>query len=122
MKIKFLIFLLILFSVPSFAQAIKGKIVNEFNQPIQDTNIYNKKTDSHSHSNEKGEFTLENCAIGDILQISFIGYQSQLIEIKNLNEFLTIILHKETINLEEITISPKINMLHIISLLLILKF
>ena len=115
MKIKFLIIFLILLNSPLLAQNIKGKIVNEYNLPIQDTNILNKNTDNHTHSNENGEFTLENCSIGDTLQISFIGYQSQLIEIKKLNQFLTIVLQKETISLEEITILPKKNTLQIIT-------
>jgi len=114
-KIKFITFILILLSIPSFAQTITGKVVDEYNQPISDTNILNKKTDNHTHSNEKGEFTLENCSIGDTLQISFIGFQPELIEIKSLNQSLTIVLYEKIISLDEITISPKLDAVQIIS-------
>jgi len=97
------------------AQTITGNVVDEYQRPIQNANILNKKTDFHTHSNEKGEFTLENCSIGDTLQISFIGFQSQLVEIKSLGQSFNIALRGNVISLEEITISPKINALQIIS-------
>lgn len=115
MKFFFLTSLFLLFSCLLKAQTITGKIVDEKQKPIQEVYIINKSTDKHSHSNENGDFTLENVNIGDIIQISFVGYQTQQIEIKNLSNTLYIILIEKTINLDEIVISPKINALHIIT-------
>jgi outer membrane receptor for Fe3+-dicitrate len=115
MKTYFLTFIFFLISCSLFSQTITGKVVNEYNQPIQDAHVVNNKIDNHTHSNEKGVFSLENCSVGDSLQISFIGYQSKLIEIKNLKQPMTIVMAENIISLEEITISPKLNALQIIS-------
>ncbi|MVO09180.1 TonB-dependent receptor [Flavobacterium sp. TP390] len=115
MKFFFLTSLFLLFSCLLKAQTITGKIVDEKQKPIQEAYILNKSTDKHSHSNENGDFTLENVSIGDIIQVSFVGYQTQQIEIKNLSNTLYIILIEKAINLDEIVISPKINALHIIT-------
>jgi len=115
MKIIFLTLSFFLTNSLIFGQTIKGKVVDEYKHPIQEANILNKNTDHHTHSNELGEFTLENCSIGDILQISFLGYQTELITIKDLKSPLAIILNEKTISLEEVVISPKIDALHIIT-------
>ena len=115
MKIIFLLFTLLLFKASLFAQTFSGKIIDEYQKPTQEANILNKKTDQHTHSNEQGEFTLENCSVGDTLQISCIGYQTKLIPIESLKEYLTIVLNEAIITLEEVTISPKINALDIIT-------
>lgn len=115
MKTPLLTLFLFLINCSIFAQTITGKVVDQYHQPIQDAYILDKRIDNHTHSNENGEFTLDNCSIGDTLQISFIGYHSEQIKVKNLKQYLTIVLHKKVISLEEITISPKINSLQIIS-------
>lgn len=113
MKTYFLTFIFFLISCSLFSQTITGKIVDEYNSPIQDAHVVNTRIDNHTHSNEKGEFSLENCSVGDSLQISFIGYQSKLIDIKNLKQPLTIVMSENIISLEEITLSPKLNALQV---------
>ena len=115
MKIAFLNVLFLLTNSLIFGQTITGKIVDEYNQPIQEANILNTNTDDHIHSNELGEFTLENCSVGDTLQISFIGYQTALVAIKDPKSLLVITLNEKIISLDEIVISPKIDALHIIA-------
>ena len=115
-RIQFSTFILILLLYNTIsAQKNSGKVIDQYLQPIKNANILNKNSDNHTHSNEKGEFTLENCAIGDTLQISYIGYQTKTIEIKKTQQFLTIYLEQKIIGLQEIIISPKINALHVIS-------
>ena len=115
MKIIFLILLSLLANRVMLSQIITGEVVDEYNQPIQEANILNMNTDLHTHTNELGKFTLESCSIGDTLQISFIGYQTELVEIQELNSLFVIVLNEKVINLDEITISPKIDALHIIT-------
>lgn len=115
MKTNFLYFLFLLTNSFIFGQSITGKIVDEYNQPIQDAHILNINNDQHTHSNELGEFTLENCSVGDTLQISSIGYQTELVAIKDLKTLLVVILNEKVINLDEIIITPKIDALHIIT-------
>lgn len=115
MKTYFFTFFLSLIGCSVFSQTITGKIVDEYNSPIQDAHVVNTKIDNHTHSNEKGEFSLENSSVGDSLKISFIGYQSKLIDIKNLEQPLTIVMSENIISLEEITLSPKLNALQVFS-------
>ena len=54
MKTYFLTFIFFLISCSLFSQTITGKIVDEYNSPIQDAHVVNTKIDNHTHSNEKG--------------------------------------------------------------------
>ena len=115
MRIFFSTLLFLLTNSIIFGQTITGKVVNNYNQPIQEAYILNKNTDHHTHSNEQGEFTLENCFLGDTLQISIIGFQTEIITIKDLKNPLAILLNEKVISLDEVIISPKIDALHIIT-------
>ncbi len=115
MKLKFLLLTLLLVKGTLFAQTLSGKVVDQSQLPIQEANIINIKTGQHTHSNEQGEFTLENCSIGDTLEVSITGYQMKQISIENLTAPLTIILNKEVITLNEVVISPKLNALQVIT-------
>lgn len=67
MRIKFLTYTLLLLNSNLFSQTLTGIVKDEYQQPIQEVNIQNKRTDYHMHSNKKGEFTLANCSVGDRL-------------------------------------------------------
>jgi len=115
MRITFFTFIFILTNNFTFGQSITGKVVDEYQKPIQEANILNKNSDHHTHSDDKGAFIIENCNIGDTLQISFLGYQTELVEIKDFIKPLEIVLNENAISLDEIFISPKIDALHIIT-------
>ncbi|MFD0963302.1 TonB-dependent receptor [Pseudofulvibacter geojedonensis] len=115
MKIKLLTLILLISSSTVFSQTFSGKIVDVYQNPIQGANILNKNTDHHTHSNDLGKFILENCNVGDTLQVSFIGYESKLTVIKDLTKPASIILNYKIINLEEVLITPKINALNVFS-------
>ena len=115
MKSKLLMFVLLVIKGTLFAQNFSGKIVDQYQLPIQEANIHNVRTGQHTHSNKLGEFTLENCSIGDTLEISIVGYQTKQVIIDNLTTAVTIVLDEEVIALQEIVISPKLNALQVIS-------
>ncbi len=115
MKINLCVIFFLLTNTVIYGQSITGTVVDEHDQIIQEANILNVNTDQHTHSNELGAFTLENCTIGDTLQVSFVGYQTAWLTIKNLDEPLNIVLNEKAINIEELVISPKIDALHIIT-------
>lgn len=115
MKTFFLTLSLLLIHFSIYAQSITGKVVNEYGQAVQYTDIYNQKTNQHTHSNQLGEFTLNNCSPGDTLHISCIGYLSIPVEIESLEAPITIILSETSIDLAAITVRPQINALSIFS-------
>ena len=115
MKLKLLIFALLIIKGSLFAQNFSGKIVDQYQLPIQEANIHNVRTGQHTHSNKLGEFTLENCTIGDTLEVSIVGYQTKQVTLEDVTAALTIVLDEEIIALQEIVISPKLNALQVIS-------
>lgn len=103
-----------LLSLQIAAQTLKGTVVNTQEQPLQEVNILNKKTDAHTHSDEFGKFMLENVSKGDTLHFSHIGYESKIFIVKN-NEPLTITLQSKSIALEEVILAPTVNALNLIT-------
>ncbi len=103
------------FSLTLIAQTIKGKVVNNQNQPLQEVNILNKKTDKHTHSDEFGNFMLENVSIGDTLYFSHIGFESRSYVVKSLTEELVIKLKLKSIALEEVVLAPRLDILNLIT-------
>ena len=94
------------------AQTFKGKIINSEGIAISDAYVQNTRNKSHTHSNYKGEFNLENSKIGDSISISH----------KNFDEMRTVIfeagiyaLNIKAVGLNEIIITNKLNHLHEIS-------
>lgn len=115
MKLKSLLVLLLCINSTLFAQTFSGNITDAYKQSIQEAGIYNKRTAQHTHANDRGEFHLENCAIGDTLQVSSVGFQTKLVYIENLKQSLTIVLRATPVTLEEVVIAPKVNALNVIT-------
>ena len=77
----------------TFAQvtSFKAIVVDETNAPVIGAYVLQKASDNHAHSNELGEFTIYEVAVGDTLIISSIGYSTtefmitQLEEVEKLN-------------------------------------
>ena len=44
--------------------------------PIDDADVFNMRTNNHTHSDEKGAFTLADAAIGDTLNIIHYNYKN----------------------------------------------
>ncbi len=116
MKLTFFTLILIALNTSlSIAQNITGTVVDEYERPLQEVNILSKATDNHTHSDAKGNFVFENISVGDTLQFSHIGYQSQLFVISDLKIPLYIMLKATSINLDEIIIKPQLNALQLIT-------
>ncbi len=115
MKIFLYTLFLIIFPGFIYGQAITGNVVDNYQQALQDAHILNKTTDNHTHSNQQGNFTLDHCSLGDTIQISFIGFQTELFVIETFGQIVTTVLSEEVISLEEVTISPRIDALEIIT-------
>lgn len=109
---KFIITLVLLsFSMMMEAQQISGKVFGEDEdgkkEALTGVNLYWMGTQSGAVSDEKGEFLLEIPAAGqNELVVSFIGYQSDTLQLKNKNQSIEIILSgiKE---LDEVVVSDR---------------
>lgn len=77
---KIFFFLFLLLTQFTFSQLIKGKIVNENNEPLAGANIYFDGTTIATITDENGNFQLNfTSKINSILAISYLGYQTEYI-------------------------------------------
>ncbi|WP_400076476.1 carboxypeptidase-like regulatory domain-containing protein [Winogradskyella sp. R77965] len=71
-------------------RTIKG-LVSDETQPLEGVNVIKKGTKIGTVTNEKGEFTFPSkLNTGDILLFSYLGYETQEIEIKDNTTFITL--------------------------------
>ena len=82
-------------------QNIKGKILDEFGEPLPEAAIQLKGSTNGVSSNFDGEFSI-GAKLGDTLQISFVGYETKEVIIDS--EFLTISLYPLSDLLDEVLI------------------
>ena len=110
-----LVLILSCFGITGFGQSLKGTVVNEQNQPLEDVNIVNTNSGIHAHTNSAGAFVLEDAKSGDILDISHLGYRSKQLTLNDLNQELRIVLQSKAIQLTEVVIPKKVNVLEMIT-------
>ncbi|VXB07090.1 TonB-dependent receptor [Flavobacterium sp. 9AF] len=96
------LWLLFFTSIVSAQEEIKGKIVDENNQPLLGANVFWQNTATGTTSDIDGNFTLKKSDESTNLVVSYIGYKTKKIAITN-TEFLTIQLEAVT-NLDEVTV------------------
>lgn len=96
-----------------FAQSFEGFIYDSDNNPLEWTNIINYSQSSHTHSGPDGFFAFNNCALGDSIVVSFIGYQSKSFIIDDFSKQVEIHLEKKSITIDEITIAPQVDALNL---------
>lgn len=81
---------------------IQGKVVDKYGEPIIGANIIEKGTTNGVISDLNGDFSL-TVSVGAIIQISYIGFQSQEISVRNQTDF-PIILNEDFMNIEEVVV------------------
>ncbi|MGS2726913.1 TonB-dependent receptor [Psychroserpens sp. BH13MA-6] len=101
----------------SYAQQIKGVVLNELNQPLEAAYVYNLNSESHAHTSENGVFVLRDSKVGDSIRVGLLGYHNKTIKLdaSSFQNTLEIILEEKTFQLEEMTITEELNALSTIS-------
>ena len=95
--------LFISFSVNStFGQTQAGKtikgIISDEEGPLESVSVVLKDSNLGTTTNDKGEFTFpELLAVGDILQITYLGYKTVEVTIKEDTSFLRLVLAEDLI-------------------------
>lgn len=110
MKLKFSLFILFIFAV-TFVQAqeyVFGKVTNENNSEIQDVTVLNVRTDERTTTNRDGHFMIF-AKLGDELRFVLAGYQRRSVRITadNFKTAINVVLPKEEIAIEEVTIAKR---------------
>ena len=98
---KNILFLFLFIPLISIGQAtIKGTVTDSFNSPLPGASIYNSSNQKSSTSNNIGAFII-NGAIGDVITVSYVGFQIQTFKVSDLN--IQVQLNQDT-ELEEVVI------------------
>lgn len=113
MKIKLLFFFLLGIKI-SFAQIIKGTILDEQGKPVENVFILNENTLSHAHTNELGRFSISNTSTENILKISGLGYKTKKLLVSS-DADISVNLEKDIFKLDEVIIQPTLSSTGVIS-------
>lgn len=105
-------FFLLMVSLSSLAQDIRGEVLDFYKRPIHNVDIFNRTTGLHTHSDKKGGVVLANIKVGDVIQFSHINYITESIVINQLDQQVNITLLANTVDLNQVIITPKISSLN----------
>jgi outer membrane receptor for Fe3+-dicitrate len=106
-----LCFSLTLFS--GYGQIQKGIIKDTGGTAIENAYIINVNSQSHSHSNEFGSFSIDKTSSGDTFEISALGYKKANFTIKT--DDAVFVLENDVYSLEQVVIQPKLKAMNVIS-------
>lgn len=97
------------------AHTITGFIKDINGQPLKDVYVLHMKSGTHTHSNAKGFFTIENVEQEEELRFSHIGYEASSIVVTNPKDILQITLSASSLDLDAITISNDVETLNVLA-------
>lgn len=112
------IFLIVLiFSLKSIGQELKGQIVDQFNEPLENVYVVNESSNTHTHTNQNGSFTIEKTAVNNTIKVSILGFEKKTIQVTQaaINKGITIVLNTKIFQLEELVLRKEINALQTIA-------
>lgn len=108
-----LIFLFAFISLTSYAQTIKGKIIDVYGHAVENVYVFNSTSASHAHTNELGIFSIEKTAVSDVLRISALGFKKTEFIVSDVAIVIT--LEANSFQLSEVVIQQKINAMNVIT-------
>jgi outer membrane receptor for Fe3+-dicitrate len=111
MKKIFLTILFLIIGLNSYAQLQKGKIKDSNGNPIDNAYIVNENSQSHAHSDEFGNFSIEKTVVTGSLNVSALGYKKARISASDME----IVLEEGIYKLEEVVIQSKLSAMNVIS-------
>ena len=98
-------------SLHSFSQSFSGQITNTNKEPLENVYVYNLTSNSHTHTNVSGDFILENCKVGDSIEIQILGYQKLKFILNSLHfkKKTTFVLEAKVFLLDELVLTKKMD-------------
>ena len=109
LRAKYLLTLLV-FSLLAIAQtpteSVRGTVVDEAGEPLIGASLKLKKSGQGTITDVEGKFTLPASARGDMVTVSFIGYQSQVMAVNSLAKAKTVQLFPDkSMQMEEVVVT-----------------
>lgn len=104
MKLK-IVYLFLLISVVTQAQiTIRGKVVDIDNNPLPFVNVFMQGTTSGTTTDDDGRFAFKASKRRGTIEISFVGFQTQTVQVTRKTKFLNIVLTEGSNQLDEVLV------------------
>ncbi|CAL2090083.1 DUF5686 and carboxypeptidase-like regulatory domain-containing protein [Tenacibaculum sp. 190524A02b] len=107
MKKKLLFLLFIVTSSVSAQLTLKGKVVDEFDNPLPYVNVFLQNTNYGTTTDDNGKFFLKTKKFRGTLEVSFVGFETQTIKVNQKTKHLNIVLKEVSNELEEVIVVTK---------------
>ena len=107
MKLKFAIILLLLTTTIQAQLTIKGRVVDEFKEPMPFVNVFIQGTQNGTTTDDDGRFAFTTKKNRGTLEVSFVGFQTQTLKVTPKTTFLSIVLKEGSNELEEVIVVAK---------------
>ncbi|WP_299161182.1 DUF5686 family protein [uncultured Tenacibaculum sp.] len=107
MKLRLTVLLVLITNVLYSQLTLKGKVVDEFNNPMPFVNVFLKNTTYGTTTDDNGKFFLKTKKYRGTLEISFIGFQTQTLKVSQKTKYLNVVLKEGTNELEEVIVVSK---------------
>lgn len=86
---------------------MKGKVVDEFNNPMPFVTVFLENTTHGTSTNDAGSFFFKTTKNKGVLDISFVGFETQKITVNKQTKYLNIVLKEDKNQLDEVIIVTK---------------
>lgn len=95
------------------SQSLKGKVVGPNNNPLENVAVFDRNSGNHTHTDSSGKFSLENTKENDKISFSILGFATfeYSVTAESFAESIKITLEEAAVSLEQVTITPEVNML-----------
>jgi len=112
-----LLFIIGFSTVILYGQNLKGKIIDENNNPVSDAYILNLRTGIHTHSSNFGYFSVLNVKFGDTIKFNCFGYKIKTLVLSDeiLKKDIVVSLSAKSVDIDEVIIHESIKSLNVFS-------
>ncbi|MDN3722926.1 TonB-dependent receptor plug domain-containing protein [Aequorivita sp. SDUM287046] len=95
------------------SQALKGKVTDPNNIPLEGVAIFDRNSGKHTHTDSSGNFLLEAVTENDVISFSILGFApfDYAVTTTSFSQPLNIVLEQAAVSLEQVTITPEVNTL-----------
>lgn len=105
--------IILFFTLTFYAQIKNGKVVDQFDNAIENAYLFNKNTKNHAHTDSFGNFSLDKTSAGNLIEITAVGYKKTTCTVTETD--LKIVLESTLFQLNEVIIQPKISAMNVIT-------
>ena len=97
------------------AQSVNGRVLTEDRSPAIGAYVLHLGTEAHTHTDELGRFGLDQVAVGDSLQISYLGFRTAVVRVAEGQGEITVVLREAAFDLAAVTVRPGIAALDVVT-------